>query len=134
MNLLWYERAMPSDREGLLDRVAAGASMGGHRGFDPCALCLPEIGELVRRTGRAAGFIPRSEFHVSPPSGERHWKVDWVWRLPLNGRDGPVVAAFEIEGQDVQIRSFKKDGTEVPGSVKRDIWKLSPSRAQLPLR
>lgn len=60
-------------------------------------LSLHETGELLRRAGRVAGLVPRTEYLFHDCG--RNWKVDWVW---LNAAGVPI-AAFEIDGLDVDI-------------------------------
>lgn len=68
-------------------------------------LTLHELAELIRRAGRAAGFLVRSEDKVLPGEG-RKGKLDWVWLSPLS--PNPVVA-FEIEGRDADSDSVHRD-------------------------
>lgn len=63
-------------------------------------LTLHELAELIRRAGRAAGFIVESEYKV------RSGKIDWVW---LMGESLQPALAFEIEGRDVDARSVAAD-------------------------
>jgi len=66
-------------------------------------LRLHDLGELLRRDGLRRGLVPLTEHKVGVlPWGQHTGKIDWVWR---RGHDGPVVAAFEIEGRDASFKS-----------------------------
>lgn len=66
-------------------------------------LTLHELGELIRRAGRAEGYTVRSEYPVG--RGKRNsLHVDWVW---LDG--GIPVMAIEIEGRNVPEVSLMGD-------------------------
>jgi hypothetical protein len=66
-------------------------------------LTLHELGELIRRAGRAEGYTVRSEYPVG--RGKRNsLHVDWVWLEGLN----PVMA-IEIEGRNVPESSLMGD-------------------------
>ena len=73
--------------------------------FEIGAMTLHEVGEVLRRAAYTKGLYPQPEYKVV---GRR---VDWVWK----DATGLVVAAFEIEGQDVEksktrkSRGMKKD-------------------------
>lgn len=70
---------------------------------EKAGLTLHELGELIRRAGRKAGFTVRSEYPVG--KGKRNsCRIDWVWQ---KGRT-PVMA-FEIEGRNVPTSSLKGD-------------------------
>jgi len=80
-------------------------------------LRLHDVGELLRREGRRQGFVPVTELKVGPVRDSKHSsKVDWAWR---QGVDGPIVAAFEIEGRDASYKSAGRD------SLINDHVKLS---------
>ncbi len=68
-------------------------------------LTLHELAELLRRAGRAAGFVVESEYKVCP-SSEGKGKIDWVWLSAISLK--PVVA-IEIEGRDVSPKSLAAD-------------------------
>ena len=67
----------------------------------PRGLTLHELGELLRRLGRSAGFEVQTEFKCTPSQKDA---IDWVWR-----HAGRVVAAFEIEGRDTDKKSYVND-------------------------
>jgi hypothetical protein len=67
-------------------------------------LTMHEIGELLRRAGRAADLAVTSEYHPWP--GKRN-KIDWVWWE--DHTQSTAIAAFEVEGRDVQARSAVAD-------------------------
>ncbi|MGH7271080.1 MAG: hypothetical protein ACREJ3_11675, partial [Polyangiaceae bacterium] len=67
----------------------------------PRGLTLHDLGELLRRLGRAHDFEVQSEFRRD---GSSKRAIDWVWL-----RRGRVRAAFEIEGRDVDYKSAKAD-------------------------
>lgn len=73
--------------------------------FEAGAMTLHEVGEVLRRAAYTKGLHPEPEYKIV---GRR---VDWVWK----DTTGQVVAAFEIEGQDVEkskkekSRGLKKD-------------------------
>jgi len=74
-------------------------------GTPPGHLRLHDLGELLRREALRRGFVPLTEFKIGVLTwGQHTGKIDWVWR---RGPDGPIVAAFEIEGRDA---SFKTAG------------------------
>lgn len=75
----------------------------GNAAAGQVGLTLHELGELIRRAGRDAGYIVRSEYPVG--KGKRNSRrIDWVW---LEGRN-PVMA-IEIEGRNVPESSLKGD-------------------------
>ena len=82
-------------------------------GTGPAGLTLHDLGELIRRLGRQAGFEVQSEFKCTPG---RKDAIDWVWR-----REGKVVAAFEIEGRDTDEKSHRNDVRKLTcASLDRD--------------
>lgn len=64
---------------------------------------IQEVGELIRRIGDIHGFIVIKEY----PVGAGGVKIDWIWASHGNGN--PIVAAFEIEGQNAQQESIIND-------------------------
>lgn len=74
-------------------------------GYAPSAnrLTLHDLGELIRRAGRDAGFEVQSEFRLSVGGGVAG-EIDWVWL-----DQGHVVAAFEIEGHNAAPASLAAD-------------------------
>lgn len=100
--------------------------LGGHpaEGFT-----LHEVGELLRRHGRASGFIVETEHRPIP--GRKH-AIDWVW---ISGKSGRVVAAFEIEGRDVDVRSTQRDAMKmlsIPTCSVRAIVLFQVNHNRLP--
>lgn len=76
----------------------------------PSWLTLHELGELIRRAGKAAGFIVESESKINLDDGGHVKKIDWVWLDPKSpGDDSRPVVAIEIEGPAVPIDSIKGD-------------------------
>jgi len=73
--------------------------------FEAGAMTLHELGEVLRRAAYTKGLNPVPEYKVV---GRR---IDWIWK----DRENKVVAAFEIEGQDVEksrdgrSKGLKKD-------------------------
>jgi hypothetical protein len=89
----------------------------GNGSVEEAGLTLHELGELIRRAGREAGFAVRSEYPVG--KGKRNaWRIDWVW---LWGET--VVMAFEIEGRNVPESSLAGD--------RRKFRELSSSCAKV---
>lgn len=66
----------------------------------PNRLTVHDLGELIRRAGRAAEFEVQSEYRL-PFSSRSAGEIDWVWL-----DQGLVVAAFEIEGQNAAPKSL----------------------------
>jgi hypothetical protein len=90
--------------------------LGHIQGHYENKLTLHELGELIRRAGKKAGFFPQSEYQVRIPSKERKSKIDWVW---LDSDRKPIVA-FEIEGPGVP-----------PNSVENDVNKFKACEAKI---
>jgi hypothetical protein len=101
-----------------MDQLRNG--LGNHKPrIDPLHehwLTLHELAELIRRAGRAAGFIVESEHRVCL-ADSKNGKIDWVW---LSSESFNPVVAFEIEGRDV-----------AEGSVRADVNKFRECRAAL---
>lgn len=90
-------------------------NLGNGRSED--GLTLHELGELIRRAGRVAGFAVRSEYPVD--RGKRNaLRIDWVWLA-----DNRIVMAFEIEGRNVPESSLAGD--------RRKFQVLSSSSAKV---
>jgi hypothetical protein len=90
----------------------------GNEDAKQAGLTLHELGELIRRAGRKAGFTVRSEYPVG--RGKRNsWRVDWVWQ-----KEGAPVMAFEIEGRNVpesSLASDKRKFQELPSSCAKVV-------------
>jgi hypothetical protein len=90
----------------------------GYGNAEEAGLTLHELGELIRRAGRQAGFTVRSEYPVG--KGKRNsWRIDWVWQ---SGKK--VVMAFEIEGRNVPESSLAGDRRkfrELPASCAKVV-------------
>jgi hypothetical protein len=99
LNSLVRNKLMNELRRGLGGQTARTGLLPEH------GLTLHELAELVRRAGRAAGFIVESEYKVLPETG-RKGKIDWVWQSAKSLK--PVVA-FEIEGRDASPTSVVAD-------------------------
>jgi hypothetical protein len=69
-------------------------------------LTLHDLGELIRRAGKEAGFIVRSEYKVKCDGHLQKKMVDWVW-LDAD----KCIVAFEIEGRNVAKDSQQNDFT-----------------------
>lgn len=74
-------------------------------GYAPGAdrLTMHDLGELIRRAGRDAGFEVQSEYRQALSSSSAG-EIDWVWL-----DQDLVVAAFEIEGQNAAPKSLVAD-------------------------
>jgi hypothetical protein len=89
----------------------------GNDDAEKAGLTLHELGELIRRAGRKAGFTVRNEYPVG--KGKRNsWRIDWVWQIGSK----PVIA-FEIEGRNVPESSLAGD--------RRKFQELPPSCAKV---
>lgn len=81
----------------MLREMLGGYAPGANR------LTVHDLGELIRRAGRKAGFVVQSEYR-QPFSSNSAGEIDWVWL-----DQDLVVAAFEIEGQNAAPKSLVAD-------------------------